>query len=99
VYIAVSRTLAAMAPRLPPDIILLICEELANQRAFGTLFNAALSSKQIAASALLWLYRYFKFKKPFSKASPSQIIANYHSHIAYGLGQYLHFLGYIILRR
>jgi hypothetical protein len=49
-----------MAPMLPPDIILLICEELGNQRAFGTLFNAALSSKQIAASALLWMYRYFK---------------------------------------
>ncbi len=49
-----------MAPMLPPDIILLICEELGNQRAFGTLFNAALSSKQIAASALLWMYRYFE---------------------------------------
>jgi hypothetical protein len=46
-----------MASFLPTDIVLLICEELGNQRDFGTLFNCAISGKYFAGSALLWLYQ------------------------------------------
>ncbi|KAM3071932.1 hypothetical protein ACMFMG_008398 [Clarireedia jacksonii] len=42
---------------LPADILLQVCEELGNQLDFGTLFNCALSGRQLAGSALLWLYR------------------------------------------
>jgi hypothetical protein len=47
-----------MAILLPPDIILLICEEIAKEREFGTLFNCAISGRNLAGSALLWMYRY-----------------------------------------
>ncbi|KAI9740717.1 MAG: hypothetical protein M1818_004682 [Claussenomyces sp. TS43310] len=46
-----------MAPLLPPDIMLLICEELGYQRDFGSLFNLAKAGKSVARSALLWIYR------------------------------------------
>jgi hypothetical protein len=75
-------------PMLPPDIILLICEELGNQRAFGTLLNAALSGKQIAASALLWLYRYFS-PQAYPHAIPfQQYLAEYTFHILYESDKY-----------
>jgi hypothetical protein len=56
-------SLVAMVLLLPPDIILLICEELANQREFGTLFNCAISSRCLAGSALLWMYKYVNCAK------------------------------------
>ncbi|PQE11901.1 hypothetical protein CJF31_00000034 [Rutstroemia sp. NJR-2017a BVV2] len=43
---------------LPADILLQVCEELGNQLDFGTLFNCAVSGRQLAGSALLWLYRW-----------------------------------------
>lgn len=42
---------------LPPDVMLMICECAANSRDFATLFNCVRSGKQLAGSALLWLYR------------------------------------------
>ncbi|ELR06417.1 hypothetical protein VC83_05326 [Pseudogymnoascus destructans] len=42
---------------LPPDVMNMICEELANRRDFGTLFHLCLSGKQMAGGALWWLYR------------------------------------------
>ena len=42
---------------LPPDLMNIICEELAGRREFGTLFRLCLSGKQMAGGALWWLYR------------------------------------------
>ncbi|KAI9646767.1 hypothetical protein NHQ30_004766 [Ciborinia camelliae] len=42
---------------LPGDILLQVCEELGTQLEFGVLFNCAISGKQLAGSALQWLYR------------------------------------------
>ncbi|KAG9236613.1 hypothetical protein BJ875DRAFT_215154 [Amylocarpus encephaloides] len=43
--------------KLPPDVLVVICEELGNRRDFGTLFNCALSSKSLVYPALGWIYR------------------------------------------
>ncbi|KAI1803109.1 hypothetical protein F4811DRAFT_554242 [Daldinia bambusicola] len=42
---------------LPQEIFLLLCEELAARRDFGTLFNCALVSRRIASIALEQIYR------------------------------------------
>jgi hypothetical protein len=47
-----------MAPALPDDILHVLCEELANQDQFDTLFNCACSSRVLAVPALTHLYRY-----------------------------------------
>ncbi|KAF2033727.1 hypothetical protein EK21DRAFT_58277 [Setomelanomma holmii] len=44
-------------PALPDDILHLLCEELANQDQFDTLFNCACSSRTLAVPALTHLYR------------------------------------------
>lgn len=46
-----------MKPRLPDDILHLLCEELVDQRDFGTLFNCCCASKSLAVPALAGLYR------------------------------------------
>ncbi|KAE9966927.1 hypothetical protein EG328_008521 [Venturia inaequalis] len=46
-----------MKPRLPDDILHLLCEELVDQRDFGTLFNCCCVSKSLAVPALAGLYR------------------------------------------
>lgn len=43
--------------QLPEDILHLICEELRQRQDFATLFNCAVSSKQLAPLALSNLYR------------------------------------------
>jgi hypothetical protein len=43
---------------LPDDILHLLCEELAAQDQFDTLFNCACSSRILAVPALTHLYRY-----------------------------------------
>jgi hypothetical protein len=45
-------------PALPDDILHVLCEELANQEQFDTLFNCACSSRVLAVPALTHLYRY-----------------------------------------
>jgi len=45
-------------PALPDDILHLLCEELADQEEFATLFNCACSSRVLAVPALTHLYRY-----------------------------------------
>jgi hypothetical protein len=45
-------------PTLPDDILHVLCEELANQDQFDTLFNCACSSRVLAVPALTHLYRY-----------------------------------------
>jgi hypothetical protein len=45
-------------PALPDDILHVLCEELANQDQFDTLFNCACSSRAFAMPALTHLYRY-----------------------------------------
>jgi hypothetical protein len=45
-------------PALPDDILHLLCEELANQEQFDTLFNCASASRALAIPALTHLYRY-----------------------------------------
>jgi hypothetical protein len=49
---------SGMAPDLPDDILHLLCEELAAQDQFDTLFNCACSSRVLAVPALTHLYRY-----------------------------------------
>ncbi|KAA8615465.1 hypothetical protein PtrSN002B_001560 [Pyrenophora tritici-repentis] len=44
-------------PTLPDDILHLLCEELANQEQFDTLFNCACSSRALAVPALTHLYK------------------------------------------
>ncbi|KAF1959537.1 hypothetical protein CC80DRAFT_381868, partial [Byssothecium circinans] len=44
-------------PTLPDDILHLLCEQLAEQDAFDTLFNCACSSRALAVPALTHLYR------------------------------------------
>lgn len=44
---------------LPDDILHLLCEELANQEQFDTLFNCACASRALAIPALTHLYKYF----------------------------------------
>ncbi|KAH7088351.1 hypothetical protein FB567DRAFT_468986 [Paraphoma chrysanthemicola] len=44
-------------PALPDDILHLLCEELADQDQFDTLFNCACSSRVLAVPALTHLYR------------------------------------------
>ncbi|KAL6706590.1 hypothetical protein ACN47E_005346 [Coniothyrium glycines] len=44
-------------PSLPDDILHLLCEELANQEQFDTLFNCACASRKLAVPALTHLYR------------------------------------------
>ncbi|KAF2473334.1 uncharacterized protein BDR25DRAFT_218390, partial [Lindgomyces ingoldianus] len=46
-----------MTPTLPDDILHLLCEELAHQENFDTLFSCACSSKGLATPALTNLYR------------------------------------------
>lgn len=48
---------AQMAPRLPDDILHVLCEELANLGQFDTLFNCACASRVLAVPALTNLYR------------------------------------------
>lgn len=43
---------------LPDDILHLLCEELANQEQFDTLFNCACASRALAVPALTHLYKY-----------------------------------------
>jgi hypothetical protein len=45
-------------PALPDDVLHVLCEELANQEQFDTLFNCACSSRVLAVPALTHLYRY-----------------------------------------
>ncbi|CAO2647817.1 Nn.00g087390.m01.CDS01 [Neocucurbitaria sp. VM-36] len=45
------------SPALPDDILHVLCEELANQEQFDTLFNCACSSRVLAVPALTHLYR------------------------------------------
>lgn len=45
---------------LPDDILHLLCEELANQEQFDTLFNCACTSRALAVPALTHLYKYLK---------------------------------------
>lgn len=45
-------------PALPDDILHLLCEELASQEQFDTLFNCACASRTLAVPALTHLYRY-----------------------------------------
>jgi hypothetical protein len=47
-----------MHPRLPDDILHMLCEELVEQRDFGTLFNCCCVGKSLAIPALAGLYRY-----------------------------------------
>ena len=47
-----------MTPALPDDILHLLCEELAAQNQFDTLFHCACSSRVLAVPALTHLYRY-----------------------------------------
>ncbi|KAH7139019.1 hypothetical protein B0J11DRAFT_501202 [Dendryphion nanum] len=47
-----------MAPALPDDIYYALCEELALQEQFDTLFSCACSSRVLAIPALTHLYRY-----------------------------------------
>ncbi|KAH8732370.1 hypothetical protein GQ44DRAFT_180311 [Phaeosphaeriaceae sp. PMI808] len=44
-------------PVLPDDILHVLCEELANQDEFDTLFNCACSSRVLAVPALTHMYR------------------------------------------
>ncbi|KAF1836250.1 hypothetical protein BDW02DRAFT_546665 [Decorospora gaudefroyi] len=44
-------------PVLPDDVLHLLCEELANQEQFDTLFNCACASRALAVPALTHLYR------------------------------------------
>jgi hypothetical protein len=46
-----------MVRQLPDDILHLLCEELALQRSFDTLFNCATAFRALAIPALTWLYR------------------------------------------
>lgn len=45
-------------PALPDDILHVLCEELANQDQFDTLFNCACASRTLAVPALTHLYRF-----------------------------------------
>lgn len=47
-----------MVVELPGDVLVLLCEELANRLDFRTLFNCALAGKKLAMPALSWLYRF-----------------------------------------
>ena len=47
-----------MSVTLPQDILHLLCEELARQRDFDTLFNCATANQEFAVPALTHLYRY-----------------------------------------
>jgi hypothetical protein len=44
-------------PALPDDILHVLCEELASQDQFDTLFNCACASRVLAVPALTHLYR------------------------------------------
>jgi hypothetical protein len=46
-----------MPPALPDDILHLLCEQLADQEHFDTLFNCAVASRAFATPALSHLYR------------------------------------------
>ncbi|QDS75671.1 hypothetical protein FKW77_007479 [Venturia effusa] len=46
-----------MKPRLPDDILHLLCEELVERRDFGTLFSCCCVAKSLAMPALAGLYR------------------------------------------
>ena len=43
---------------LPSEVLDMVCDELGKKQDFGTLFNCAISSKQLAQPALSLLYRY-----------------------------------------
>lgn len=49
---------AKMVVELPDDILHLLCEELADERDFDTLFACAVSGKRLAIPALTAMYRY-----------------------------------------
>ena len=46
-----------MAPKLPDDVLHIVCYYAWQERDFDTLFNCALSSKGLALSAIPRLYR------------------------------------------
>jgi hypothetical protein len=58
---------------LPDDILHLLCEELAAQDQFDTLFNCACSSRILAVPALTHLYRYVTMRKKGNLRSLSLI--------------------------
>lgn len=47
-----------MAALLPDDLLHVLCDILAQQRDFDTLFNCACTSKSLAVPALTSLYRF-----------------------------------------
>lgn len=59
-------SLVMAQPALPDDILHVLCEELANQEHFDTLFNCACSSRTLAVPALTHLYRYVVYPSKLS---------------------------------
>lgn len=69
-----------MSPRLPDDILHMLCEELVEQRDFGTLFNCCCVGKSLAVPALAGLYRYsdpFKCELKLPKTNAIQESASF----------------------
>jgi hypothetical protein len=56
--LSILNILNMAQPALPGDILHVLCEELASQEQFDTLFNCACSSRVLAVPALTHLYRY-----------------------------------------
>lgn len=59
---ATNAPAVIMVVTLPPDVLVLICEELGHRQDFQTLFYCALASKSLVSSALSWLYRLAPFE-------------------------------------
>lgn len=75
---------------LPDDILHLLCEELANQEQFDTLFNCACASRALAVPALTHLYKYVALASLLYRQLTDTIVRSHHLAPVRGGGEDLY---------
>lgn len=75
---------------LPDDILHLLCEELANQEQFDTLFNCACASRALAVPALTHLYKYVAVASLLYRQLTDTIVRSHHLAPVRGGGEDLY---------
>lgn len=75
---------------LPDDILHLLCEELANQEQFDTLFNCACASRALAVPALTHLYKYVALASLLYRQLTDVVVRSHHLAPVRGGGEDLY---------
>ncbi|KAH9899017.1 hypothetical protein F4778DRAFT_782613 [Xylariomycetidae sp. FL2044] len=74
---------------LPQDIVLLICQELAAQQDFDTLYHCALASRRVASIALVELYSIHEYSPAYTGDNKAQQPRLWRSLILSSIGKTL----------